>query len=72
MNIESAYAKVNRNLDGKGRLILPKDLREAAGWMPDEPVEVGLVKVGGRKAMLIIAAFTEEDADGRDEKNCNL
>ena len=50
MNIESAYAKVNRNLDGKGRLILPKDLREAAGWMPDEPVEVGLVKVGGRKA----------------------
>ena len=52
MNIESAYAKV--------RLILPKDLRAAAGWMPDEPVEVGLVKVGGRKAMLIIAAFTDD------------
>lgn len=45
--IESTYAKVSRNLDGKGRLILPGDFREAAGFSPDEPVEVMLASISG-------------------------
>lgn len=28
--------KVTRKLDGKGRLILPGDFRDAAGFAPDE------------------------------------
>lgn len=70
--IKNAYAKVNRNLDGKGRLILPRDLREAAGWMPDEPVEVGLIEINGKAGLLITAAFREVGQHGRDETNCNL
>lgn len=57
MAIKEAYAKVKRNLDGKGRLILPRDLREAAGWSPDEPVEVGLVEADGKKGLLILPAL---------------
>lgn len=60
--INAAYAKVNRCLDGKGRLIIPRDLREAAGWMPDEPVEVGLISLDHNKiGMLIMPAFKEEE-----------
>jgi len=60
--IEPANARVVRNLDGKGRLNLPSDFREAIGFAPDEPVEVELVNVGGRPGFLITAAFKEVEA----------
>lgn len=45
--------KVTRKLDGKGRLILPGDFREAAGFAPDEPVEVALTVIDGKQAFVI-------------------
>lgn len=33
--------RVTRKLDGKGRLILPGDFREAAGFAPDHHQEQG-------------------------------
>ena len=45
--------KVTRNLDGKGRLILPSDFREAAGFAADEPVEVALMTIEGKQAFVI-------------------
>lgn len=58
--IEPGSAALIRNLDGKGRLSLPGDFREAAGFAPDEPVEVELVQVEGKTGFLITAAFKEE------------
>lgn len=58
--IEPGSAKLIRNLDGKGRLFLPGNFREAAGFAPDEAVEVELVEVGGRAGFLITAAFKTE------------
>ena len=43
--INSAQAKLNRTLDGKGRVILPGDLRESAHFAPDEPVTVSLITI---------------------------
>lgn len=51
--------KVTRNLDGKGRLILPRDFREAAGFEPDQKVNVALVDFEGEK-VFIIAKRKEE------------
>lgn len=34
--------KVTRNLDGKGRLILPRDFREAAGFEPDQRLSLSI------------------------------
>lgn len=45
--------RVTRKLDGKGRLILPGDFREAAGFAPDEPVEVALTVINGKQAFVI-------------------
>lgn len=45
--------KVTRKLDGKGRLILPGDFREAAGFAADEPVEVALKVIDGKQAFVI-------------------
>lgn len=45
--------KVTRNLDGKGRLNLPGNFREAAGFAPDEPVEVALTVIDGKQAFVI-------------------
>lgn len=45
--------KVTRKLDGKGRLILPGDFREAAGFAADEPVEVALTVIDGKQAFVI-------------------
>lgn len=45
--------KVTRKLDGKGRLILPGDFREAAGFAPDEPVEVALTVIDGKQTFII-------------------
>lgn len=51
--------KVTRNLDGKGRLILPGDFREAAGFEPDQRVCVALADFEGEK-VFIIAKRKEE------------
>ena len=45
--------RVTRKLDGKGRLILPGDFRVAAGFAPDEPVEVALTVINGKQAFVI-------------------
>lgn len=45
--------RVTRKLDGKGRLILPGDFREAAGFAPDEPVEVALTVINDKMAFVI-------------------
>lgn len=41
-----------RTLDGKGRVILPGDLRECARFAPDEPVAIALVSFGGNDGAL--------------------
>lgn len=51
--------KVTRNLDGKGRLILPRDFREAAGFDPFQEVSVALADFEGEK-VFIIAKRKEE------------
>ena len=51
--------KVTRKLDGKGRLILPGDFREAAGFATDQEVSVALVDIEGEK-VFIIAKRKEE------------
>ena len=45
--------KVTRNLDGKGRLNLPGNFREAAGFAPDELVEVALTVIDGKQTFII-------------------
>lgn len=42
---DDSILKVTRKLDGKGRLQLPGDFREAVGFSPDEVVEVSAVKL---------------------------
>ena len=51
--------KVTRKLDGKGRLILPGDFREAAGFTADQEVSVALADFEGEK-VFIIAKRKEE------------
>lgn len=41
--VRSAAIRLDRNMDGKGRVILPGDLREAGHFAPDEPVTVTLI-----------------------------
>lgn len=43
--IKNTAVTLRRNLDGKGRLMLPGELREAAGFRPDEPVEIRLAQI---------------------------
>lgn len=50
--------KVTRRLD-KGRLNLPRDFREAAGFEPDQRVSVALADLAGEK-VFIIAKRKEE------------
>ncbi len=52
--------KVTRKLDGKGRLILPGDFREAAGFAADEQVEVALMAIEGKRAFVITKKEQEE------------
>ena len=40
---EGGLFKVSRKLDGKGRLQLPGDFREAVGFALDEEVEIAAV-----------------------------
>lgn len=37
--------RVTRKLDGKGRLQLPGDFREAVGFAPDEVVEISAIRL---------------------------
>lgn len=52
--------KVTRKLDGKGRLILPGDFREAAGFTPDQEVSVALADLKGEKVFIIAKTKKEE------------
>lgn len=51
--IKDIRIEVNRKLDGKGRLALPGDLREAAGFKPAESVSIRLAEVDGKTAFII-------------------
>ena len=44
---------VPRKLDGKGRLILPGNFREAADFAPDQEVNVSLAYIEGEKVFII-------------------
>lgn len=46
---EGGLFKVSRKLDGKGRLQLPGDFREAVGFALDEEVEVAAVMLKDSK-----------------------
>ncbi len=52
--------KVTRKLD-KGRLNLPRDFREAAGFAPDQEVDVAVADHEGEKVFII--AKRKEDAE---------
>lgn len=57
---EGRIFKVIRKLDGKGRLQLPADFREAVGFAPDEEVEIAAVMLMERnKAALMITSRKE-------------
>ena len=52
---EGGLFKVYRRLDGKGRLQLPGDFREAVGFALDEEVEISAVMLKDiKKAALMI------------------
>ena len=52
---EGGLFKVSRKLDGKGRLQLPGDFREAVGFALDEEVEIAAVMLkDSKKAALMI------------------
>lgn len=52
---EGGLFKVSHKLDGKGRLQLPGDFREAVGFALDEEVEVAAVMLkDSKKAALMI------------------
>lgn len=54
---EGGLFKVSRKLDGKGRLQLPGDFREAVGFALDEEVEIAAVMLVERnKAALMITS----------------
>lgn len=57
---EGRIFKVTRKLDGKGRLQLPADFREAVGFATDEEVEIAAVMLVERnKAALMITSRKE-------------
>ena len=52
---EGGLFMVSRKLDGKGRLQLPGDFREAVGFALDEEVEIAAVMLkDSKKAALMI------------------
>lgn len=72
--IGNGRAKLNRTLDGKGRVILPGDLRESARFAPDEPVAVTLVRfrnTGGKEVHgFLITRQCDEDPEEDDGREC--
>lgn len=53
--------KVTRKLDGKGRLQLPGDFREAVGFAPDEVVEVAAVRLMERDTVALMITRKEKE-----------
>ena len=61
---EGGLFKVSRKLDGKGRLQLPGDFREAVGFALDEEVEIAAVMLkDSKKAALMI---TRKEGKGQE------
>lgn len=63
MEIENPFIEVCRNLDGKGRLALPGDLREAAGFSPAEPISIRLAVIDGNAAFIITSRNRPPEAE---------
>ena len=63
--------KVTRKLDGKGRLILPGDFREAAGFTRDQEVNVALADLEGEK-VFIIAKRKENSHESTEQRKGSL
>ena len=65
---------LNRTLDGKGRVILPGDLRESARFAPDEPVTVTLVSFrdesGESLNGFLITRQCDADPESDDGRQC--
>ena len=65
---------LKRNLDGKGRVILPGDLRESARFAPDEPVTVTLVAFRNRDGLIkqgfLVTRQCDADPDEDDGREC--
>lgn len=57
---DGTVLKVVRKLDGKGRLQLPADFREAVGFAPDEEVEVAAVKLMERDQVALMITSRKE------------
>lgn len=51
---DGTILKVTRKLDGKGRLQLPGDFREAVGFSADEVVEVAAVRLMERDTVALL------------------
>ncbi|MDD2960071.1 MAG: MraZ N-terminal domain containing protein [Lachnospiraceae bacterium] len=58
-NYDGDILKVTRRLDGKGRLSLPTDFREALGFAPDEEVEVSAIRLVERNQLAFIITRKE-------------
>lgn len=58
--VRGICARVERKLDGKGRLNLPGDFREAAGFEPDDRVDITLAEINGQKAIIITRKEAKE------------
>lgn len=58
---EGDILRVNRKLDGKGRLQLPGDFREAVGFAPDEVVEVAVVRLMERDTVALMITRKENE-----------
>lgn len=66
---EGGLLKVVRKLDGKGRLQLPGDFREAVGFALDEEVEITAVMLkDGKKPALMITRKKERKVMQNDSK----
>lgn len=65
---------LKRNLDGKGRVILPGDLRESARFAADEPVTVTLVAFRTRGGLIkqgfLVTRQCDEDPEEDDGREC--
>lgn len=59
-NYDDNFLKLTRRLDGKGRLSLPLDFREALGFSPDEEVEVSAIRLVERNQLAFIITRKEQ------------
>jgi len=65
---------LNRTLDGKGRVILPDDLRESARFAPDEPLTITLVSFRNESGEpldgFLITRQCDADPEADDGREC--